>query len=87
MRSRKTIYSQISTIEQLRAERNSLEWHIKGIEDRAKDTISGSFANGKLFPEEGSGLLSWLPLVIPVAITTFTLVKHLNRCVQKIRNH
>ena len=44
MRSRKTIYSQISTIEQLRAERNSLEWHIKGIEDRFMDHMPSGFA-------------------------------------------
>ncbi|MEJ1730299.1 hypothetical protein SMA90_28635, partial [Escherichia coli] len=72
MRSRKTIYSQITTIEQLRAERNSLEWHIKGLEDRIRDSIPAGLANGKFFPSEGSGFLSWLPVVIPVAITAFT---------------
>ena len=87
MKSRKTIYSQITTIEQLRAERNSLEWHIKGVEDRIRDSIPSGFANGKFFPSEGSGFLSWLPLLIPVTITAFTLARHLNRCVQKIRNH
>lgn len=72
MRSRKTIYSQITTIEQLRAERNSLEWHIKGLEDRIRDSIPAGLANGKFFPFGGrSGFLSWLPVVIPVAITAF----------------
>lgn len=85
MRSRKTIYSQISTIEQLRAERNSLEWHIKGIEDRFMEHMPSGFAKGT-FSESG-GTLSWLTLVIPAAITAYTLVRHLNRIVQKIRNH
>ena len=86
MKSRKTIYSQITTIEQLRAERNSLQWHIKGVEDRFRDSISSGFSAGKLWQPEGTGFLSWLPLIIPVAITAFTLVRHLNRSVQKIRN-
>ncbi|HPV87828.1 MAG TPA: hypothetical protein PKU85_01260 [Bacteroidales bacterium] len=86
MKSRKTIYSRITTIEQLRAERNSLEWHIKGLENRIKDSIPARLTDGKFVPSEGSGFLSWLPVLIPVAITAFTLVRHLNRCVQKIRN-
>ncbi|MBP6868253.1 MAG: hypothetical protein KBC07_04585 [Bacteroidales bacterium] len=87
MKSRKTIYSQITTIEQLRAERNSLQWHIKGVEDRFRDSIPYGFSAGKFLQPEGSGVLSWLPLIIPVAITAFTLVRHLNRSVQRIRNH
>ena len=87
MRSRKTIYSHITTIEQLRAERNSLQWHIKGLEYRFRDSIPAGFSTGKFFQPEGNAVLSWLPLVIPMAITAFTLVRHLNRSVQKIRNH
>jgi hypothetical protein len=74
MKSRRLIYSRIRTIDQLRAERNSLERHIRSIEDRFKNNISLSPAKG-----------SWLAVLLPVAVTTFTLVRHVNRCVQKIR--
>ncbi|HKM31009.1 MAG: hypothetical protein GX281_04910 [Bacteroidales bacterium] len=75
MRSRRFIYSQIRTIDQLRAERNSLDWHIKGLEDRVKNNVPGTLSKGK-----------WISLILPVAITAFTLVRQVNRCVRKIRD-
>ncbi|MDY0174874.1 MAG: hypothetical protein RBR62_06760 [Bacteroidales bacterium] len=74
MKSRRFIYSRIRTVKQLRTERESLEWHIKGIENRFKSNIPIS-------PSKGSRLAIFLP----VAITTFTLVRQINRCVQRIR--
>ncbi|NLA16107.1 MAG: hypothetical protein GX877_06190 [Bacteroidales bacterium] len=74
MRSRKFIYSQIRSLTQLRAERNSLEWHIKGLENKMKNEIPGQLSKG-----------TWFSLILPVAITSFTLVRQVSRCVQKLR--
>ena len=85
MSSIRAIYSKISTIEQLRAERNSLSWHIKGIEKRMKDSIceGGSLIS---FPKDGN-VSRLLPVIIPTAIIAFSLVRQINRFVRKIRNH
>lgn len=75
MKSRKAIYSKINSIEQLRAERNSLNWHIKGMEQQMAEELNPSNLLARVgVPKGGSGFAAWLPFVVPAVVGSITLL-------------
>lgn len=77
MKSRNHLYAQIRTLEQLKAERHALEWHTKGVEKRMKESIPQSL--GGALDDSGFAITNVLPVLIPVAITVFTLIHRIRR--------
>ncbi len=86
MKSRKSFYANIRNIEQLRTEREALNWHTKGLEQQFNDSLSGANSFwGKDNLNCRPGFSGWITLAVPVLLATFTLVRQINRCAGRDR--